>query len=113
MLYRLFYNTFRQGVRNFLINLLTEVASGPQFTTVEFGSLLGSPEEGTCHELLFITTEAAGPHYSTSPEVYSITCSSAVQNTEGYQLSKVCIPGHFPTPNKTDPKMTFCSDPGV
>ena len=40
---RLFYNTFRQGVRNFLINLLTEVASGPQFTTVEFGLLLSSP----------------------------------------------------------------------
>jgi hypothetical protein len=39
---RLFYNTFRQGVRNFLINLLTEVASGPQFTTGEFGSLLSS-----------------------------------------------------------------------
>ena len=39
---RLFYNTFRQGVRNFFINLLTEVASGPQFTTGEFGLLLSS-----------------------------------------------------------------------
>ena len=43
---RLFYNTFRQGVRNFLINLLTEVASGPQFTTGEFGLLLSSRSGG-------------------------------------------------------------------
>jgi truncated hemoglobin YjbI len=41
MLYRLFYNTFAKYPEHFN-QPLTEVASGPQFTTGEFGSLLSS-----------------------------------------------------------------------
>jgi len=40
MLYRLFYNTFANPEH--FNQPLTEVASGPQFTTEEFGSLLSS-----------------------------------------------------------------------
>ena len=44
MLYRLFYNTFAKYPEHFN-QPLTEVASGPQFTTGEFGLLLSSRRE--------------------------------------------------------------------
>ena len=60
MLYALFYNTFPQVSVTFN-QLLTEMVSGPQFTTVELGSLLPSLPDTTQATIRYTRSKEEGP----------------------------------------------------